>query len=116
LRFLLRTHPVLFAVLLISLSAAGYFGVQFAAEALYFADPAHQQQPLALWMTPKYVGLSWGLPPDIIRDVMALEPREGRPPKLSDVLQDMNITLEELEQRIQAAKTAFEVKRLEQRP
>lgn len=117
LRFAFRNHPYLSIVLVMAVCALGYFGFGFLSEAIYFADPAHQEQPLALWMTPKYVGLSWDLPPGIIREVMELEPRDGgRPPRLAEVIDNLGITLEELETRVRDAKDAHELEKAEQRP
>jgi hypothetical protein len=86
------------------------FASGFVREALYFSDPAHQQQDLALWMSPRYVGKSWDLPPDVIVRTMELAPDNAQP-TLREVTADLGISLDELQTRIEAAKAEEETRR-----
>ena len=47
-----------------------FFAVQFVADAIYWNDPRHQDQPLAAWMTPGYIGLSWDIPRDVMHEML----------------------------------------------
>ena len=48
LSFFLRRHPVPTALLAVALAGLLWFATGFVREALYFSDPAHQQQDLSL--------------------------------------------------------------------
>ena len=103
LRFLFRKHPLPTALLGVALAALAWFGFGLVREAMYFSDPAHREQDLALWMSPRYVGKSWDLPPEVIIRIMELEP-DHKQRTLEDVTQHLGITLDELQARVEAAK------------
>lgn len=110
LRFLLKRHPVPTALLAVALAGLLWFATSFLREALYFSDPAHQQQDLALWMSPRYVGKSWDLPPEVIVQTMELD-ADNAQPTLKDVTAHLGISLEELQMRIEAAKAELDALR-----
>lgn len=103
-RYLFRQHRALSALLVMAVCGLLYFGGSFVSEVLYFSDPAHRDQKLAMWMSPRYVAKSWDLPREIIIDVMQLEP-DHKQKTLADVTEHLGIGLEELESRIRIAKT-----------
>ena len=49
------------------------FGFRAVASFVYWSDEAHQFQPIAGWMTPRYVGKSWQVPPEVVSDALDLE-------------------------------------------
>jgi hypothetical protein len=110
LRFLIRQHPLPTALLVAALAGLLWFATSFVREVLYFSDPAHQQQDLALWMSPRYVGKSWDLPPEVIVRTMELQPDHAQP-TLRDVINHLGITLEELQSRVEAAKAEDDARR-----
>lgn len=110
LRFLFRRHPWPTVVLAVGLVALLWFGGRFVSEVLYFADPAHREQQLAGWMSPRYVAKSWELPPDVVANIMQLAPGH-RHTTLDQVAASQNVTIEELQKRVEAAKAALEAER-----
>jgi hypothetical protein len=110
LRFMLGRHPVLSALMGIALAALVYFGARLGSDAMYFGDPAHQEQDLAMWMSPRYVGMSWDLPPEVIRRIMQLDPDHGRM-TLQEVTENMGITLIALQRRVEDARRLGDVLR-----
>lgn len=115
LRFLISKHPILALLFAISLAGLVWFGVGIVRDAIYFGDPAHQEQDLEAWMSPRYVGRSWDLPPEAIDSVMELEPDQERA-TLREVTSRMGISLEELQSRIETAKADQERHRQQNRP
>jgi hypothetical protein len=110
LKFLLKRHPVPTALLAMALVGLLWFATSFVREALYFSDPAHQQQDLASWMSPRYVGKSWNLPPEVIVQTMELD-EDFAQPTLKEVTAQLGISLEELQVRIEAAKAELDARR-----
>jgi len=102
-RFLLVRHSLLSVLMACALAGAGWFAWSFVQEARYFADPAHHEQPLEPWMSPRYVGKSWDLPPETIVRIMALEQNHAQP-TLAHVTAHLGITLPQLEARVRAAE------------
>ena len=115
LRYFWKEQKLALSVFLLALLLLLWFGARFVLNVIYFNDPAHRNQALELWMTPKYVGMSYKLPPHVIDAAMGLEKQEGRRVRLDRVISDLDITLEELEIRVRAAKEAFEEARAQER-
>lgn len=90
-------------VVALSLAALIYFASGFLLNLVYFNDPRHQNQALEAWMTPRYVVMSYDLPPRIIDEIMKLEPHIDKRKPLSDVASELNITLDELTAQVKAA-------------
>ena len=111
LKFLWAKHPFASVAFALALGGLVVFGSGFVRDTLYFNDPAHRNQDLEPWMTPRYVGMSWDLPPEVLGPLMGLSkdmPRDGRPPRLDEIAARMGITIEELQARVLAAKVALD--------
>lgn len=92
----------------IALGALGFFGFRTTAAWIYWNDPAHQDQPLAGWMSPRYVARSYDLPPEVIGPALFLE--QDAPPRrisIEKIADENGLTLRELQARIDAAATAW---------
>jgi hypothetical protein len=87
----------------IAVVAVLYFGFQTLTHALYWNYPAHRDQALAGWMTPRYVANSYAIPPEVFGPALYLDP-EQKPRRLSlEAIADENdVTLDELQARIDA--------------
>lgn len=114
-----RTHRVLLLAFVVGLCALGYFGVRTISSAIYWMDPAHQEQALAGWVTPRYVGQSYNLPRDRVLDALMLDPHD--PPRrvsLSEIadLNEMTLQdLQDLQTRVDAAMAQMAAEREAQR-
>lgn len=101
-------HRLAFAALLIMLCAACYFAFNAITAAVYWNDPRHQDQPLADWMTPRYVAQSYSIPPEVIGDALFFDPTEApRRRRLDDIAAENGVTLDTLQQRVTDATTSF---------
>lgn len=99
-----RTHRVLLLAFGFSLCALGFFGFRTISSAIYWMDPAHQEQTLAGWMTPRYVAQSYNLPRDMVLDALMMDPND--PPRrvsLSEIADLNSMTLQDLQTRVDAA-------------
>ena len=89
-----------------------WFGGHFVASFLYFQDPAHRNQTLEAWMTPRYVSLSYQVPPQQLFPVFGLVPEGPRQKiRLGEIAIRQGVSLDELETRVLAAKAAYEAER-----
>ena len=111
-RQLWNSHRIVLLAFVIALAALGYFGVKTISATIYWMDPAHQNQPLAGWMTPRYVAQSYGLPRATIEDVFQLE-RGIDPPRLrlDRLAMEKGLSLEEFQARVTAAAAAQDAAR-----
>ncbi len=109
LKHLWAHHKIALTAFVLACGAVLYFGFTTLASAIYWMDPAHQDQALADWMTPRYVAQSYQLPRDIIEDVFMLE-RGVDPPRmrLGQIAENNSMTMDDLQTRLDAAHAAFE--------
>lgn len=111
-KHLWKTHRLALVAFSVALAALGYFGVKTVSATIYWMDPAHQNQTLAPWMTPRYVGQSYHLPREVVLDALMMDP--DAPPRrvsLRDIASDNNVTLDDLQSRVDAAAAAFDARR-----
>jgi len=101
-------HRILLTVFLAVLVVVGFFGIKTYSAMIYWQDPAHQNQEIEPWMTPRYISRSYRLPPEILGPVLFLE--EDMPIRrisIGRIAADNNLTMEELQTRIDEAAAAW---------
>ena len=87
---------------------AGFFSVRTVSQFVYWADPARQDQSLASWMTPRYVGRSYDIPPEVVLDAFGLAQRDGpRRVSLETLASENGVTLEDMQAQLDAAVAAW---------
>lgn len=67
LRYLWAHHRWAMIGLVAALTIALLFAVRLSIFTIYWADPAHRNQPIEGWMTPGYIARSYDVDPDVIR-------------------------------------------------
>ncbi|WP_341366309.1 hypothetical protein [Yoonia sp. BS5-3] len=92
----------------IALCAFGFFGIKTASHVIYWADPAHQDQPLAAWMTPRYVGQSHQVPPEVVKEAFFLA-ADGPPRRISigTIAAEQDMTIAQLQERLDGIVAAW---------
>lgn len=79
----------------------------FARDAIYFNDPANKNRELELWMSPRYVDLSWRLTRPVTLEIMQIDPdaaHKESPRTLREVLAHTGMTLDELQAKVEQAQ------------
>ncbi|WP_458790322.1 hypothetical protein [Yoonia sp. MH D7] len=105
-------HRALVVAFIGVIAVSLFFAMQTITATTYWMDPAHHDQPLAPWMTPRYVAKSYGLPPEVLGPALFLE--QGAPPKrisIGTIAVDTGMTMQQLQQRIDAAAAAWRAAR-----
>ncbi len=97
--------PWLMTGFTLALALTLFFGVRMIMGAIYWADPRHTDQAIEGWMTPRYVAMSWRVPPEVVIEALALERPEGRVPRLEEIAAERGIDLATLTTMIEAAIT-----------
>lgn len=85
----------------IAVGALGVFGGRTISHMIYWADPAHQDQALAIWMTPRYVARSHDVPPEVVQQAFFLTP-DGPPTRVSmgKIAIENDMTIAQLQDRL----------------
>lgn len=92
-----------FATLFITLM----FLVRFTVSALMWSDPENLEQPIAGWMTPRYVAKSWQVEPKVVASTLGLEmDGTGRRVTLAEIAAAQGQDLDDLVARLETAIAA----------
>ena len=107
-RDLWRKNRFLFTAFIVALVVTAFFAVRLLVFSLYWADPAHHDQPLEGWMTPRYIAHSYDLPPDVVRDLLEIEPApaDGKRRTLDDIVKSSDLTMDTIQRRVDQARRA----------
>ncbi|WP_157966215.1 hypothetical protein [Oceanibium sediminis] len=103
-----RRHRLLVLAFLLAAAVTVFFGVRMTVRALYWSDPAHSDQAVAGWMTPRYVARSWDVPPEVIAEALGVPlERPRRPLTLEDIASAQGESVEAVAARVEAAIDAY---------
>ena len=105
LKNLWQNHKLLLLAFVLAAAATLMFAVRLVVMTVYFSNPAHQNQPLEGWMTPRYVAHSYNLTAEELEQVLGIDPTSVSRIHLRDLLKDQGITLQELQSRLDAITT-----------
>ena len=106
-RRLWREAPFLTAGLGLALLVAAVFAVRLVMGALFWADPKHQDMPIAPWMTPRFVAMSWDLPKDVVIEALGMKPDGKGPQPLEKMARERGVPVEVLISELEAAITVY---------
>jgi hypothetical protein len=100
-----RQRPYLVSAFLLACAVTLFFGVRFVSKAIYWANPAHQQQAVEGWMTVGYIAKSWGLDPRALDDLakLPLPEEKGHPQPLVEIARDRAVPVSEVIADVEAA-------------
>ncbi len=104
-----RRHPVLTPLFLLAAALTLMFTIRTVVFTIYWANPAHKQQQIEPWMTPRYLAHSWDLTPEQVARALDISPDTARGITLGEIARQKGISLEELTARLaEAASRAQE--------
>ncbi len=106
LKNLWQNHKLSLLAFVLAAAVTLIFAVRLVVMTVYFSNPAHQNQPLEGWMTPRYVAHSYDLTAKELEQVLGIDPTGVPRIHLKDLLEDQGITLQELQARLDAVTTA----------
>ncbi|MFO7921581.1 MAG: hypothetical protein R6U99_12390 [Nioella sp.] len=101
-----RAAPLATVILGLAIVVSLFFAVRLVAFWIYWADPAHQDQAIAGWMTPGYVAYSWDVPREVTFEALDLPARPGEPVTLADLAAERGMSVADLAAELRAAITA----------
>lgn len=105
--FVWRQNRAVFLLTIAALCTVIYFAVDFAAEAIHFADPANQNRTIEPWMSIRYVEQSWGLTKPVMFEVIGYDPETPPsevPRSVYDYLVESGMTIEQFQAAVQSAQ------------
>lgn len=108
LKHLWNTQRVVLSAFVLALAVLGYFAVTTTTSMIYWMDPAHRDQPLAGWMTPRYVSLSYKLPPEIVGPALSMVKGDMlKRQSLGAIAAAKGMTLDDMQTSIDATAADF---------
>lgn len=106
-----RENRLLVLVFAGFLALAVFFGVNAFLKARDFN--VAKEQPIAAWMTPRYVAHSWDVPRDEMMTILGLEPPPPGRVTLQDIAAQKDIPVADYIARIEAGIAAFRARQAE---
>lgn len=106
LRALWQQNRLLVSAFAISVAVMMFFAVRFISFAIYWHDPAHQNQALEPWMTLRYVAHSWHVPHDELARKLGFEPGQGDgggPKPLDKIAEDRGVAYADFKTQVNEA-------------
>lgn len=101
-----RRHPVVLTAFLLACAVFVFFAVRMTFAALYWADPARQNQTLEGWMTPGYVARSWDVPRETVLTWLGDAAPTGGRKTLAQIAQDTGVPLAQIIDQLHDALSA----------
>lgn len=99
-----KANKLLTLTFALAFGATVFFGVRTAMFTIYWNDPAHKNQAVAGWMTPRYVAHSWRVPPKLIVDALGYSPEGPRERiTISEISKTQNVDIDTLIKLVEAA-------------
>lgn len=102
LKALWRDHRLLFLSFSLALAATLFFTIRAVVFFVYWSDPAHRDQQLEGWMTPRYIAHSYHLPLEVVAEILAIRPENERRPTLEALAKRKGVPIEVLIDQLDA--------------
>jgi len=100
----IRSHALLSAAFALALAATLFFLGRFVVSTAVWSNPELREQPVAGWMTPRYVTKSWRVSPEVVAAALSLEmDGTGRRITLEEIAASQGRSLEDLIQTLETA-------------
>jgi len=98
----------LMALLALAMVGTLFFAMRIVTSAERWQHPPQSNEPIAGWMTPRYVSRAWHVPPEIIGEALALEKDgSGRKVTLDEIAAERGIDIDTLIAELAAAIDTF---------
>ena len=116
LRFFVRNQPVASGLFVAALAVAIFFAVKFLLHWGQFQGHAPRDQALEAWMRPRYVAMSYNVPPKVLReDILGMGPpskeSDREPVTMEEIAAQKGISLDELTEIVREGAEAFHAER-----
>jgi hypothetical protein len=110
-KHLFRNHPIAVSGFIVAAAVTLFFLFRIVASALYWSDPAHQNETVKAWMTVGYIAKSWGLNPREI-DVLAglPTPEEHGPWTIREIAAARGVEVQVVIDQVNASIAALRAK------
>lgn len=100
-----QKNRLLVSAFVLVLAAAIFFGVGAVRKARDFN--AAKEQPVAAWMTPRFVAHSWDIPREVMTTILDVEPPGPGRQTLEDIAKTKGVAVEAYIARIEAGIAAY---------
>lgn len=103
LAYLWSHHRYLFLAFALALAVTLFFAIRTVVFIVYWSDPAHRNQPLEPWMTPRYVANSYDVPVEFVAEYLGITTQPSLRPTLDRLAREKGVPVETLMRNLAAA-------------
>lgn len=80
-----------------------FFGLRLVVFGMHWSDPANRNQPIAGWMSPGYVAMSWHVPKPVVMEALGLEEKSRDRKSLDDLARERGLPVDVLIRELEDA-------------
>ncbi len=105
---LFRNHPIAASGFVLAAAVTLFFLFRIVSSALYWSDPAHQNETVKPWMTVGYIAKSWDLDPREIDAIAGLPtPEEHGPWTIREIATARGVEVQVIIDQVNASIAAL---------
>ena len=107
LRYLVTHHWKALAVFVLAACVVAFFAGRIVLHQIWRHDPARAELVIEPWMTPRFVGMRTGVPPEMLFETLDITGNEARRLTLSEIAETKGMSMVEIGDMLRdAADTA----------
>lgn len=111
-KYLFRNHPIAVSGFVLAAAVTLFFLFRMVSSALYWSDPAHQNESVKAWMTVGYIAKSWDLDPRKIDALAGLPtPEEHGPWTIREIAEARGVAVQVVIDQVNASITALQTQK-----
>ena len=111
LRYLITHHWKALTVFVMAACVVAFFAGRVVMHQVWRHDPARAEFVIEPWMTPRFVGMRTGVPPELLFETLDINGREARRFTLSEIAEDKGMTVQEVGALLEAAANQAKAER-----
>ena len=107
LKYLAKNHWMALSVFVLAACVVVFFAGRVVVHELWRHDPARAEFVIEPWMTPRFVGMRTGVPPEVLFETLDITGQEARRMPLSEIAEERGMSMVQIGDMLRdAADTA----------
>lgn len=116
LKYIAKNHWQALALFVLAACVVVFFAGRVVMNEMWRADPARAEFVVEPWMTPRFVGMRMGVPPEMLFDTLDVTGPEARRMTLAEISEASGMSMQTLQTMLTEAARAAQAERAARRP
>lgn len=111
LKYLVKHHWRALAVFVLAACLVVFFASRVVMHQVWRNDPARAEFVVKPWMTPRFVGMRMGVPPEMLFEMLDVDGRDARRMTLAQIAEQKGLPMEAVQTMLSDAAATAEAER-----